>query len=88
MAPPGGHFMHQSKIVFLLPIVLTLLAFAEVSRHPLFVKWAHLSRPGLTWLLLAIYIPGWVYKDLESTLFVGTSKLLISNTFANAKITI
>ena len=41
----------------ILAFVVTLSSLAEVSRHPLLVQWAPVTRPGLTWLLVAVYIP-------------------------------
>jgi hypothetical protein len=41
----------------LLAFVVTLAAFAEVSRHPVLVRWAPKTRPGLLWLLVAFYFP-------------------------------
>lgn len=40
-----------------LALILTLSTLFEVSRHPLFVKWAPVTRPGLTWILIAALIP-------------------------------
>lgn len=51
---------------FILAFVITLSALAEVSRHPLFVKWAPVTRPGLIYLLIATYIPAFIQLAFET----------------------
>lgn len=60
-----------------LALVLTLSTLFEVSRHPLFVKWAPVTRPGLTWILIAAFIPAMLHVAFKGVASLASKSLTI-----------